>query len=625
MSHLPPHNLGRRHGHHGRRGFTITELMISVVLVLLLTLAIGVIFRTTSEVIGKGTATGDVTRNLGAVRTALTTDFTGTDTIDYDEFTNESGILPNEEQVAIVIASNYVPTFTNEADFEADGRANYVDPATGTINDWTNDALTVDFNNDGDDVDADEAPNPLALLGRRTFRTDQLTFAARGSFESQVGVDGVGFTTPFTTPQALVWYGHLRLFNNDYQLLDATQGYGTPGSPRTNPANQNSPLNVNNRFADQFALGRVALLLSDYNYGAGGGPDNTIVSKDGGPVLYADRNWTTPQDTNSNSGIAPFVFNYDVSYYDPNDDAVYLAESSGGTTVGLNWGRSDVLASSALDLRERLAFATETDPGVTVTDPSYQYLPYRGGANASDQYDRAPSRDTAGGGWAWWQGWFWSDMQRFWANPFGQQPFDARAMSQRFHYLTPGARQFVVEYAGDYFIQDGTGLITGVGADGTTDFYFDPVGRRAIRFYGFPRDVDGDNDIQLFEGGSGTVGTDPYNSPDVLPLKDHFNYGAPADPVVFPHEKIVPAPGGYGLTDSVPQLPSYGTAANTTPQLYNGRYVCAWGPDELDGNFPTPFNFPLGPKLIRIIVEASDPEGALEEPIQTELVFRVPE
>jgi hypothetical protein len=238
-------------------------------------------------------------------------------------------------------------------------------------------------------------------------------------------------------------------------------------------------------------------------------------------------------------------------------------------------------------------------------------------------------------------------LNRVYINPFGQQPFDSNTMGQRTHYLTPAARQFIVEYAGDYFIQDADGRILGLGPDGITDFYRDVLNRRAIRFYGFPRDVDGDGDIELFQEstnpnadygsapvtGDVSVPNNPFTSPDVVPLKDHLRYasGDADTPVVFPHEKIVPRPdgGNYNASTLVPQLLEYGTqrtgTASNTPRPRDGIYLTAWGPDELDGNFPAPFDFPLGPQLIRIIIEVGDPDGSLDQPVVTELVFRVPD
>ena len=626
-----------------RRGFTITELMISVVLVLLLTLAVGLIFRTTSETINKGSATGEAVRNLDGIRTALAIDMTGTDTIDYDEFTDTGGILPNSEQVVLMFSSIMMPTWENQEDYDADPRP-AVSGDSSVYYNWVSDALTIDLNGDGAETGSEATIlNVLEAQGRRAFRTDQITFGVRGDFESQTSGGGsANFTSGLKAKYALNYYGHLRVFNNNYTLIDVSNGYGVPGMPfsGTLPSSGNYPtgrdVNVNNRFADQFVLGRMSLLFVEPNAEISGSTAlahqrEYIAAPDGSSVPFYRRNWASPTDTTSGRQVGPFTAGSRAFWYtgSGNTTSDYVEQ---GSSFSVSNARVDLLGTSMAEMRERLRFAVESEN--TTTGRSGGRFPFR----ASDQYGdssyaqpgtRKP-RDNIDGNIdssAWWEAWLWTDNARLWINPYGQQPFDSRSMGQRYHLLSPGIRQFVVEYAGDYYEQDAAGNIADVNGNGTfiepdgqVDFLFDTTGRRHVRFYGFPRDADGDGDVELRQNGA-TSG--PFNSPDVLPLKDMANYGAPADPIVFPHEKIVPLTMG-GPTQ-VPQLTNYGTTVANSPQPRESRYVCAWSPDELEGNFAAPFDFPLGPKLLRFVVEAVDAGGELEAPQRAEYVFRVPD
>ncbi len=601
-----------------RGGFTITELMISVALVLILTLAIGLIFRTTSETIGKSQATGQVTRNLDAVRTALQIDFTGTDSIDHDPLTDGEGILPHTQAPFFIISSSYAATWLNQEDFEADAdlEATY-DPTAPTRNDWVTAALTLDTNGDGDEADSADFVAPLRY-GRRTFRTDTFGMFVKGNFESQTGRDGA-FLTTFDRPSAYVWYGHLRIFNNDYARLDRSDAHGVPGLPfaRINYNTSSSGLiglpNVNNQFADQFALGRMAILLSPYNATVSPSTsENSIVDDDGNFVNFLYHGWDSPTDA-TDGALSPLTY---ATVVRSGEDPEAQGPQESGTDVTLYRSRYDIAATTPTEFRERLAFVT--DP--LAAGASY----YRGPFVPGDQDSRTPTASSFEN--TWWYNFFASYNIRFWANPFGQQPFDSKGMGQRFHFLAPTARQFVVEYAGDYVTQDrnfGTatfGDVLQVEPDGEIDFVVRPGGQVEPRFYGFPRDVDGDGVIP------GAVAA-LEQSGDVVPLRTfiHATLGATltADgfagagvPASFPHERL------YPLAD--PPSGNYGDAG-ATPAPFVSSYTCAWGPVDIDAQNTAPFDFPLGPKLIRIVVEASDDDGKLEQPLQTEVVFRIPE
>src|SRR5690606_8017926 len=132
-----------------RRGFTLTELMISLVMVLLLVLAVSRIFSVTATTIGKGNATGEVIRGLDAARIALQIDFTGTDGITYGGFTDDSGILPGPRQPSIILYSTSIPAFLSERDMAADID---FDP-TAALGNQQLAMMTLDVNADGDESD----------------------------------------------------------------------------------------------------------------------------------------------------------------------------------------------------------------------------------------------------------------------------------------------------------------------------------------------------------------------------------------------------------------------------------------------------------------------------------------
>lgn len=586
--------------------------MISVALVLLLTLAMGLIFRTTSETISKATALNQTVRNLDAATKTMQVDIPGTDTIDRDPFTDDSGILPSSEAPFLIITSQYAATWPNQAAFDADARANY-DPTAPTLVDWYEDALTVDLDNDGEEAGNETTlQSALGLLGRRAFRTDTIGFFSRGVFSSQTGQNGA-FTTPIAKENAFIWYGHLRLFNNDYSRLDRSDAHGAPGLPLTQLSFSGSGLNglenVNNRFADQFALGRMAILLSDFNATVAGSPTpNTIVDDNGSFINFLWHAWRTPTD-GTNTATSPLTYASLVRF--GTNPGTGPGPQESGTDVTAYRARYDVAGVTATQFRERLTFLT--NPAAPLRRP---YVP----GDVDGRMPQAPSFAST-----WWYDLFASYNQRFWANPFGQSPFDAKTMSQRFHYLVPAARQFAVEYAGDYFTQDNNpanatyGDVLQVEPDGIVDFVITLSGARQTRFYGFPRDVDGDG---LFAGLD-----DIANSTDVAPLRtvaraflgntiDLDGWPGGSIPASFPHEKLYPL---------VAPPAAYGVDALTTPEPFRDTYTCAWGPTEFDGTNAAPFDFNLSPKLIRIVIEATDTGGRLEEALSTEVVFRVPD
>jgi len=156
-----------------------------------------------------------------------------------------------------------------------------------------------------------------------------------------------------------------------------------------------------------------------------------------------------------------------------------------------------------------------------------------------------------------------------------------------------------------------------------------------------------------------TGGINVAEDPDVRPAGDYLPAPSGSSPSFnsgFPFEKLLPGTrDGNGDADR-------GGIADYLAEARDGdgldaaeyedewsQYLCAWGPMELasanaagnflaeppfsgnaDRNYPGPWGFfngidqPLSPRLFRMIVEAADGQGRLDEPVRTELVFAVP-
>jgi hypothetical protein len=186
---------------------------------------------------------------------------------------------------------------------------------------------------------------------------------------------------------------------------------------------------------------------------------------------------------------------------------------------------------------------------------------------------------------------------RYWANPFFRKPtvtgaaaqsWMSGAAAQASPVFVRGCTQFIVEFAGDYMVQDPTtGAPMSAGQDGQVDYTVDPgTGARHIRWYGYERDTNDDGAI------------DPRV--DVVPVKTALLfYGIPMAAGAATFERFVPA--NYTLR---PQ------GINSSP------YICAWGADT-DAILPRP-------KMIRITMAVDDPNGHLNTEQTFEYVFNLP-
>ncbi len=151
--------------------------------------------------------------------------------------------------------------------------------------------------------------------------------------------------------------------------------------------------------------------------------------------------------------------------------------------------------------------------------------------------------------WRWWE----SLCYRFRANPTVTSPLTPAGVAQQQPIFLRHCTQFIVEYAGDFFKQDNNqyngavlnqhyGCINDVyfdtldphPTDGIVDYYVDKTKDpgyptnpqtpstwvRRIRWYGFPRDTNGDGHIYGYSANRIAGGTTNNDITDVVPLRD---------------------------------------------------------------------------------------------------------
>jgi hypothetical protein len=207
---------------------------------------------------------------------------------------------------------------------------------------------------------------------------------------------------------------------------------------------------------------------------------------------------------------------------------------------------------------------------------------------------------------------------RFRCNPFPTKPLDPRKVAQTASAMLGNCSQFIVEYAGDFITQDNTypanattgsaivgsaGTAVAVDPDGITDFYMDG-GIRRIRWYGFPRDANGDGVIKGF-----TTGVTTNELVDVVPLRD----------VLRTRPSIAANFGGASFEREIDpnnapdRLPSAADYAAPGAVADDASYVAAWGPSDS-----------IKPQMIRIIVTVDDPSGRLPDGQTYEYVINLP-
>ncbi len=570
------------------RGFTLTEILIALALIVILLIGVSQVFTLTSSTISQGQAFSTALRTQRAVGQMLSNDILGfaSTTGDRQDLANDdlvtpSGmrplapIDPDERAPYLVISNARIAAYLDKNDEASDST-----PPTATtfaprsLDIRTQDGVTV----------------PIYIYGNRNFRIDQISFFGRGAFTKQTGnINGFGNGSLFSN-DALLWFGHLRTFNGRSvaDVDNISDAYGQPGALETSGGQPNS----NNRYAGQFSLGRAQLLLVEPNTASGRFPIPVVYDDNFTPQHFVFARWAM-DGGGSSTALSPFNTSSFVAAYDTRNT----------TTLGDDVHRY-VLTRRNLSTDGN----TEQLSDGTNSAPNAQLFPTSGGTPPDNLTINHARTDALGvsraqalarfvtvapGLATWWQNLMGGSHNfRFTVNPFPSRPFNPKKMGQRSQLLAEACTQFIVEFAGDFMTQNASGTVTGTAPDGVIDFLV-VGGQRQVRWFGLPRDVNGDGTINAPSG-------------DVVPVRDVR--GAQAF-----FEKIVPAQvGNYASVIAEP-----GTNVDAS------GYICAWSPLNMDPTNATNWNGV--PSMLRIIVELRDPEGKLTQPVTQEYVYRIPQ
>ena len=248
-------------------------------------------------------------------------------------------------------------------------------------------------------------------------------------------------------------------------------------------------------------------------------------------------------------------------------------------------------------------------------------------------------RNWGAAGEPWWQT---VSGFRFQTYPYPKRPMTPETIAQTVPVFVRGCTQFIVEYAGDYLVQDPiTGNIMGsvfgppgVG-DNVIDFAVVPTpgstgaGARRTRWYGAPRNVDTSDDQAGLPVVRGTGQVAMMR--DVVPLRDVLKSAGITPPPDFferdidnrmaarPNYAAMQATTGGRSTNAglaVWESPLMGTDAN--------EYVAAWGPGSTAGSHDLGKGSLTKPKMLRITIVVDDPAGRLADGQTYEYVFTLP-
>jgi prepilin-type N-terminal cleavage/methylation domain-containing protein len=569
-----------------RQGFTLVELMISIALVVVLMLGITKVFSLTSQTAG---ATNQVSSAMRDARGAQATLY------------QDLSTAVTDGSPCMLLCSSRIPAFRSKADEQADRDGN---------------PLTVDL--DGNNTEG-ETTVPGEIIAPSTYnyrnhRIDTFSFFSRqrlqrqtGGSQATVNSNGANPDTPLmsqmSSGEGWIWYGHLNQPDNNGNFF-----YDPPKN--SNPitvGSGNSATNPNNYYASQWILGRQAILLRSATGGA-------INDRTGTAQAFMDTKLATPSP--AALWLAPLS---------------RLSQSNVGS-YSMEYSRFDLANTSIDDYLSRLTSWSNAS-GVA---------PMRNAGTGVDKnwwgelFCAMPDSTTGNSG-------------RFQGNKYlmshpqsGPSTLNGFSFAQQAPIFLPGCTQFIVEYAGDYLLQNNdpsnpatygqiTGLYTnngGVG-DGQVDFIVtkdknNNVARK-IRWYGLPRDTDGVDSSNTYNTGAPDGHIPVYANinqvnlmADVVPLRDVWTatrMGVAPFTTHAPFEKFQWGPAWTGSTvtpkasGSTLPSPTGNDYANMGPNDY---YICAWGPNDPK------------PKMIRIIFTIDDPTGKLPEGQTFEYVFTLP-
>lgn len=280
------------------KGFTLVELMISIVLALLLIVGINKVFQISSATVGAGQALSTISRDDRTAHTTMYADVKNAVT------NTPKGIFPQSPLFFIACSNAYA--FRNVTDQQSDTDG---DPST--------------MNGIVGNVDA-------TLINDRSHRTDVFGFLAAGDTYARQTAGNTAnnnfYVSPTTSSEAFIWYGHLSIPNNAFLKSGPgnvnAQLFG-PGVPDVTSPNPQK--NDNNFFASDWILGRSAMLMT-LSPPAGPPADVYITPGASGNPL----GW----DAMSTAGSWPINFSrYDIAKTSLSTFASLEASAAGGPAV----------------------------------------------------------------------------------------------------------------------------------------------------------------------------------------------------------------------------------------------------------------------------------------------------
>lgn len=491
------------------RAFTLIEVMVSIAVALLLLLGVNQVFKASSDLTGTGQALSHDQQLSHTVKQFVTND------LQHGAWDSGILVIRNEQRYA----------FRDSLDRQG---ASSQDPSQDPL--WVINGGTV----------------PAYAVNRRSHRIDRIGFFARGMFSRQTTPPGMNpqpLTVLNRSSEAWVWYGHLSLPNNKFvsgsfpsqwvSPADPNAGFFSPGDPSAN--------NDNNFVASDWILGRFATLL--------GGLDATDVQNPDwltsfGATGYAAPSFSPPQ-------LAPLTF-----------DSVAAQSTPGSNGDTAEMSLHDFARTSIADYTNQLAQFMASPSA----DPNWMnwMIGYDAGRRIDHRYRGVPYV------------------------PSTVDPGSARITPLSLAWLAPcmakGCSQFIVEYAGNYLTQaddpgqSDDGKVLDPRPDPNNPNHIDYVTTpvvipstgattyiRKVRWYGFPRDVNGQPGMQ-------------YD--DVLPLRDVIALSGFTNPGFFPPFEIFgsgfpPAQTAMGSIDysglQVPNTPSNPQSNTDT------SYTCGFG------------------------------------------------
>lgn len=531
------------------RAFTLIELMLSIALVLLLMIGVNSIFKTTGDAVGAGQRLGDATRGQQALQSVFAQDLASA----------------LQDPPVFWITNEQVYMYTNWDDYRANSQGE--DP-------WY-----VDLNANGVRGEAGVPGErvPAYFPNYRSHRIDTMGFFARGNFRRNTGNAGEG-VAPTTSADAFVWYGHATTPNKSFTT------YWAPNDPAKGYGRLSNIANWYGTFAAEWILSRQVMLLRD---------PNTLSADE----HHYPRRATSPQS------------------YVVNTTPLQFQNLATDNVARFQQGRFDLLGVSLEDLRGIVQNAIASEAAVqqqAFSDGVSQLVVrwwhgilLRGPTHSGN----LPDGSTYAG--------YSTNLLkyprplRFQSDPIITKPLTADNAARVVNQLTQGVSQFIIEYAGDYLKQDASGVPTGIGADGVIDFVgIDNNGDGAIderrtRWYGMPRDVDGDGVIGGWTANLLTSGMTPGQKVqamqrfrDVVPLRDLLSaYRNTA--TVAAHEVEI-----RNLATQTDYATRTYTALTDVP-----LYVCIWTNDT--------------PAMIRILTKVDDPNNRLKDGPWQEMVFSI--